>query len=115
MKPTKNSIYCPDARKTKMQFETEKKALNFIKFNGAEIRAENGYSPRRAYYCIACNAYHVTSKPDSPAFKKREQVLEDYLNSVKVEKERKEAAEKARLEAKEARKVKRIKRIIKGY
>ena len=33
MKPTKNNFFCLDSNKTKMRFETEKKALNFIKFS----------------------------------------------------------------------------------
>ena len=42
MKPTKNNFFCLDSNKTKMRFETEKKALNFIKFNSHEIEKETG-------------------------------------------------------------------------
>ena len=51
MKPTKNKVFCKDCGRTKMLFETEKKAENFIKFNKEEIEAESGYGPQRSY-CI---------------------------------------------------------------
>lgn len=44
-----------------MLFESEKNALNFIKFNADEIREENGKAPERAYYCDVCIGWHVTS------------------------------------------------------
>lgn len=65
MKPTKNRIYCKDGERVKMVFETEKKAHTFIKFNGEEIAAESGYAPTRAYFCIACNGWHITSKQEA--------------------------------------------------
>lgn len=43
--------------------ETEKKALNFIKFNGNEIEEISGFAPTRAYYCTACGGWHVTHLP----------------------------------------------------
>jgi hypothetical protein len=62
MKPTKNRVFCLDSKRYKMVFETEKKALTFIKFNKDEILNNNSYAPSRAYFCIACSSYHVTSK-----------------------------------------------------
>ena len=47
MKPTKNNFFCFDSNKTKMRFETDKKALNFIKFNSQEIEKETGKAPTR--------------------------------------------------------------------
>jgi hypothetical protein len=61
MKP-KNRIYCRECGKSKLLFESEKKALNFIKFNGDEILGESGRAPIRAYYCQCCGGYHVTSR-----------------------------------------------------
>ena len=58
--PTKNRVFCPAIRRTKMLFETEKKALNFIKFNGAALEELNGYAPKRAYLCPACGGWHLT-------------------------------------------------------
>lgn len=62
MKPTKSRVYCKDCGKSKILFESEKKADNFIKFNAAEILEETGKAPIRSYYCIACAGWHVTSK-----------------------------------------------------
>ncbi len=62
MKPTKNRVYCPDSGRQKMLFETEKKAYRFIEFNADEIASENGYAPNRAYFCIACAGWHITSR-----------------------------------------------------
>ena len=61
MKPS-HRIFCPDAGRSKLRFETEKKALNFIRFNADDIEREHGYRPIRAYYCVACGCWHVTSK-----------------------------------------------------
>lgn len=62
MRP-KNRKYCVRAHKPKLCFESEKKALNFIKYNSAEIEEENGYAPIRAYYCVACGGWHLSSQP----------------------------------------------------
>lgn len=61
MKPTKNRVFCPECRRTKMLFETEEKAERFIKFNKAEM---GEYCPVRAYYCVACGGWHTTSHED---------------------------------------------------
>ena len=59
MKP-KNRIYCQACGRSKLLFETEKKALLFIKFNANEILEENEVAPTRAYYCESCMGWHVT-------------------------------------------------------
>jgi hypothetical protein len=80
MKPTKSRMYCHDCGRLKTNFETEKKAMTFIKFNQEEISSESGYSPMRAYFCISCNAWHVTSKAEKPGLKsKTERVLDFYV------------------------------------
>lgn len=61
MKPIKSRIYCPECGRQKILFETEKKALNFIKFNSEEIEEESGRAPIRTYYCEFCGGWHVTS------------------------------------------------------
>lgn len=63
MKPSKSRVYCPECGRKKILFETEKKALNFIKFNSEEIEEESGRAPIRAYYCEFCGGWHVTSSP----------------------------------------------------
>lgn len=64
MKPVKNRVYCYDCGRNKMLFESEKKALNFIKFNGDNIEEESGKKPLRAYFCQSCCGWHITSKGD---------------------------------------------------
>lgn len=59
MKP-KHRIFCRECGKSKIVFESEKKALNFIKFNSNDIATESDIVPNRAYYCVACGGYHVT-------------------------------------------------------
>lgn len=61
MKPTNNRIYCIGCRHTKILFESEAKAVNFIKFNKEEIALNSKKVPQRAYYCSFCCGWHVTS------------------------------------------------------
>ena len=58
----KHRVYCPAANRQKLLFETERKALNFIRYNGDVIEKESGYRPIRAYYCTCCGGYHTTSQ-----------------------------------------------------
>lgn len=62
MKP-KNLIYCRAIRRSKMLFDTESKANNFLNFNSEEILEETGKAPVRSYYCTLCGGWHVTSNP----------------------------------------------------
>lgn len=62
MKP-KYRVYCPAIRRTKMLFETEKKALLFIEYNGPELEKDGKKAENlRAYFCAACGGWHITSK-----------------------------------------------------
>ena len=61
MKPTKNRYYCRDIGRTKMLFDTEEQAQNFIKYNNDDILSDSGHAPTRAYYCVVCGGWHVTS------------------------------------------------------
>ena len=65
MKPVKNRIFCRAARHTKMLFETQEKAENFIRFNRDEILQSRGKAPCRCYYCFFCMGWHVTSNPST--------------------------------------------------
>lgn len=85
MKPTKNRVFCRDCNKTKMLFETEKKANNFIAFNKEEIEAESGYAPERSYFCLFCGGWHVTSIIGKIGMSKNEKIFENYLKD-KIEK-----------------------------
>lgn len=62
MRPIKNRYFCQDARRIKMLFETEGAAKRFIQFNAEEILEEEGKAPVRAYFCISCAGWHLTSK-----------------------------------------------------
>ena len=63
MRPTKNKVFCVACKRSKMLFETQAKADNFILYNKDEIEEENGKAPVRSYYCSLCGGYHVTSNP----------------------------------------------------
>lgn len=76
MKPTKSKVFCRDCERTKMLFETEKKADNFIKFNKEEIEAESGYGPQRSYYCLFCGGWHLSSIKEYAGLSKKERILE---------------------------------------
>lgn len=76
MKPTKNKVFCKNCDRTKMLFETERKADNFIKFNSDEILEETGYSPQRSYFCLFCGGWHVTSLKEKFGLSKKEQLFE---------------------------------------
>ena len=52
---SKKGVYCPQAGKHKLCYETEKKAQKAIRFN--KDRTE------RYYWCQSCCSYHTTSKP----------------------------------------------------
>ncbi len=91
MKPTKNRVFCYDCGRHKMVFETEKKANTFIKFNSGEIEKETGQAPTRAYFCIACNGWHVTSKNEVLNIKsKTELVLEEFEQKRKLKETRRQ-------------------------
>ena len=58
-KPRKtNRIMCPDCGRPKQQFETERKALDFIRWNSTNMAY--GSDTLRAYYCPACCCWHIT-------------------------------------------------------
>lgn len=83
MKPKNNRIFCPDCGKVKMLFETEKKAQNFIKFNGQDIlRDGQTIDQIRVYYCPSCCGYHITSKPFKESYNHNtERLLKEYKQS----------------------------------
>lgn len=93
MKPTRNNVYCPECGRTKMLFDEEHKALNFIRFNSEEMQRENGIAPTRAYFCIACCGWHVTSSEYRQKVSRSEIVIRQYR---KAQQQQDEYAKKAR-------------------
>lgn len=87
MKPKSNSYWCADCNRPKMKFETEKKAHNFIKYNGADILKEGQTIDQiRVYYCPSCCAYHITTKPYKKAYEYRTRELIEKYNKDKANK-----------------------------
>jgi hypothetical protein len=81
MSKPKNRIMCPDCGKSKMLFETEAKANNFIKFNSEEF--ENG-DELRVYYCPACCGWHIThQKIHQNMFNRTEEMIKAYNSLFK--------------------------------
>lgn len=76
MKPKNNKPFCPDCGRPKMLFETEKKAQNFIKYNGNDILKEGQTIDQiRVYYCPSCCGYHITTKPFKEGYNYRTENL----------------------------------------
>ena len=74
---------CPDCGRAKMLFETEKKAQNFLKYNGDDIPANS--DKLRIYYCSACGGYHITSKPYRKKYENNtENLIEAYKRQQKA-------------------------------
>lgn len=99
MRP-KHRVYCYDCGRPKLLFETEKKALNFIKFNADEIEENSGYKPERVYFCKACGGYHVTHNKERICKSSTEKALEryqDYQERWEVNKKRSKEKPKERI------------------
>lgn len=82
----KNSIYCPACHRTKLLFETEAKANNFIKFNRDEILRTNWRNhkvPVRSYYCQLCGGFHVTSNPSAEDGKRIDEHINERIEIAK--------------------------------
>lgn len=77
---------CPDCGRPKMQFESEKKALNFIKWNADDF--ESGGESLRAYYCEACCCWHISHKQYRSGYGK------DLNNKIEAFKQQKSSSNK---------------------
>ena len=82
-KPKNCRVMCPDIGRPKMLFDTEAKALNFIKFNGEEITDDT--SKLRVYWCDACCGYHISShKPKKwDDGRRTEKLIKAYKKDIK--------------------------------
>lgn len=94
MKPTKNRVFCNECQRTKMLFETEKKALLFMKFNNDEIAEENDKVPMRAYFCEACGGWHITHYIAPQRNKTKTQRAIEYLHTQQEIQKAKEESQK---------------------
>lgn len=94
MKPQRNYIYCVASKKTKVLFESQSKADNFIKYNASEILEENNKAPVRSYYCQLCCGWHVTSNPSLEAGERKDQRDQNMLRKLDSIKESKDAVKK---------------------
>jgi hypothetical protein len=108
MKPNKSKVYCRDAGRSKILFETEKKAMNFIKFNAEDIKAASGYSPTRTYFCVSCGGYHVTSNKAASYFESRDRLMVQAYDTHTQDKYKQLEAQAARMDLQmmEARRLK---------
>ena len=68
-----------------MLFESEAKAINFIKWNKDNIK---GGDQLRAYYCPACCGWHISHQKYSKNMEGRtDKLIEAYKSSVKTKHE----------------------------
>lgn len=91
MKPHRNYIFCVASKKSKILFESQDKADNFIKYNAAEIEEENEKAPVRSYYCQLCCGWHVTSNPSTvsgESLDRRDQRMLQQLDEIQESKDR---------------------------
>ena len=72
---------CPDCRREKILFETQKKAENFIKFNGEEL--VDDVTKLRVYYCPACCGYHVSSH-EYHGGNRTEELIQKYYDDLEA-------------------------------
>jgi hypothetical protein len=89
MKPTRNKVYCYGCHRSKMLFESEAKANNFIKFNSDEIKDETGVAPVRSYYCAYCGGYHVTSCKSAEIGKRFDRKNQKEITQIHEQKQKK--------------------------
>lgn len=86
-KPKNNRVMCPDCGRAKMLFETERKANDFIKWNGDDIDTHGG--ELRPYYCPSCCGWHLSSKEHVEEYDHRtENLIGAYKRSLDAKKKR---------------------------
>lgn len=81
-KPRNNRVFCPGCGRPKQLFESEDKALRFIRFNGDNI--DKG-DQLRAYHCACCGGWHITSHE----YNERYTELMDKMTEARTEQGRK--------------------------
>lgn len=82
MKP-KNRIWCPDCGRPKMLFKTERKAQDFIRWNGGDMKY--GGDKLRAYYCPSCCGWHISHHRHMERYDRQtDQLLGAYRRRVRT-------------------------------
>ena len=71
---------CPDCGRQKMLFETERKANDFIRWNGGDM--EHG-DELRSYYCPSCCGWHISHHRHSKTYDSRTDNLIGAYNRVR--------------------------------
>ena len=103
-KPIHNRVMCPECFKQKMLFETQKKADDFIKWNGEDIDTHGG--ELRSYYCPACGGWHISSKPYKESYAHNtENLIKRYENALEYEKKKVHKLNKSEKREEEIRKL----------
>lgn len=86
MKP-KNRIWCPDCNRPKMLFESERKANDFIKWNGDDLPKDG--DKLRAYYCPSCCGWHLSHRAHKSEYDNRtDRLIGAYRNTFKNREEK---------------------------
>lgn len=67
-KPT-NRVFCLDCGRSKLLFDTEKRAIRFIKRCGPDINSYGG--ELRPYWCPTCFGWHITHVKYDPKYDDR--------------------------------------------
>ena len=79
-----------------MQFESQAKADNFIKFNSETMMNEDGWAPVRSYYCAFCACWHVTSNSSLKSAEHFDNLYNKEIEALKKPKKQPEKKEKFR-------------------
>lgn len=88
-KPKKNRVHCSLAQRSKMLFSTQEEAERFLEYNTKSLDGwRKGKVPLRAYYCVACGGWHVSSKifPTS-TIKEDKEFVDNVISSYKSQQE----------------------------
>jgi hypothetical protein len=89
----KSLVFCTQASRPKLRFNTEAKALRYMMWNSEEILRENGKAPVRAYWCSHCRCFHITSRAYQICGKQGKQDILNILQSILLTEDIKESEE----------------------
>jgi len=90
MKPAKKRKYCIACKRSKLLFETQDEADNFILDFKNKMKDKKVNAPVRSYYCRICGGYHLTSNPSvflSIICDKRDEKIEAELEKIAKERD----------------------------